>query len=275
MKSGRKPILAAMIALEPLPGSPLYQGDPDAIVSKALEDLATYKAAGVDAIVIENSLDLPFIKPPLDPRALELVEHVARKVRAAFNGQVGLQLLEAANLEALEIAHRAKLDFIRVEGYVFAHVGGAGIIEGCAGQLHRRRKELGCEQVKLIADIKKKHCAHALTGDLTIADVARQAEFFLADGIIVTGSRTGQEPQIEDLDAVRAAVQLPVWIGSGMTPSNIRCYTPKADAFIVGSTFREGGDYRKHLDPARLDSFMVEWQKSLSAISQEQHQEPS
>ena len=39
-------------------------------------------------------------------------------------------MLEAANETALEIAHVADLDFIRVEGYVFAHIGGAGIIEG-------------------------------------------------------------------------------------------------------------------------------------------------
>lgn len=264
MKPADRPVLAAMIALEPLPGAPLYKNDPDAIVRKAMEDLAAYKMAGVDAVVIENSLDLPFIKPPLDPLALELVERVAREVRQAFDGEVGLQLLEAANEAALEIAGRTGLDFIRVEGYVFAHVGGAGIIEGCAGRLHRRRKELGCERIKLIADIKKKHCSHALTGDLTIADVARQAEFFLADGLIVTGFRTGEKPMIEDLDSVRAAVQLPVWIGSGMSPENINEYISRADGFIVGSTFRENGDYRKHLDPARLDAFMREWRNGIN-----------
>ena len=46
-------------------------------------------------------------------------------------------MLEAANEAALEIAHAADLDFLRVEGYVFAHVGGAGLIEGCAGKLLR------------------------------------------------------------------------------------------------------------------------------------------
>src|SRR2546429_442220 len=154
--------LGAMIALLPLPGSPRYGGDDERIVAQALSDLRHYMQAGADAIILENSHDLPYIKPPLPLRAVELVKRIAREVRARFKGPIGIQMLEAANETALEIAHEADLDFIRVEGYVFAHVGGAGIIEGCAGKLLRRRKEWGCGHIKVFADIKKKHCSHAL-----------------------------------------------------------------------------------------------------------------
>ena len=134
--------LAAMIAVRPLPGSPGYRGDDDTIVTAALSDLQQYAEAGVDAIVLENSHDLPYIKPPLPEAAVELMKRLAREVRQRFAGPVGIQMLEAANETALEIAHEADLDFLRVEGYVFAHVGGAGIIEGCAGKLLRKRQEL-------------------------------------------------------------------------------------------------------------------------------------
>src|SRR3954469_5477965 len=174
-----KKFLAAMIAVEPLPGSPGYGDDDDAILATALSDLKTYVEARVDALVLENSHDLPYIKPPLPAAAVDLMTRLAREVRKRFAGPVGIQMLEAANETALEIAHVADLDFIRVEGYVFAHVGGAGIIEGCAGKLLRKRKELGCEHIKIFADIKKKHCSHALTGDLGIADEIKQAQFFL------------------------------------------------------------------------------------------------
>ena len=50
-------------------------------------------------------------------------------------------MLEAANDTALEIAHETDLDFLGVEAYVFAHVGGAALIEGCAGRILRRRRE--------------------------------------------------------------------------------------------------------------------------------------
>jgi len=41
--------------------------------------------------------------------------------------------------------------------------------------------------VRVFADVKKKHAAHAVTADVSLVETARAAEFFLADGIVVTG----------------------------------------------------------------------------------------
>ena len=248
--------LAAMIAVQPLPGSPRYGGDQKEILNSALSDLRHYLNAGVDAIMLENSHDLPYIKPPLPEAAVLLMKLLAREVRKNFPGPIGIQMLEAANETALEIAHSADLDFLRVEGYVFAHVGGAGLIEGCAGRLLRKRKEIGADHIQVFADVKKKHCSHALTGDLDITDEIKQAEFFLVDGVIVTGARTTEPPSATELRRVKKAAHVPVIIGSGMTPPNIATYYRLADGFIVGSTFREGGKFLGALDPKRLDAFM-------------------
>jgi len=251
-----KKFLAAMIAVQPLPGAPLYRDDDEQIVSQVLLDLQAYIDAGVDAVVLENSHDLPYVKPSLDGRSVELMKRIAREVRTRFAGPIGIQMLEAANDTALEIGAEADLDFLRVEGYVFAHVGGAGIIESCAGKLLRRRKELGCEQIKIFGDVKKKHCSHALTADLDILDEIKQAEFFLVDGVIVTGARTAEPPSLAELRRVKKHAQVPVVIGSGMTPQNIRSYYKFADGFIVGSTFREKGNFLGALDRKRLNIFM-------------------
>jgi membrane complex biogenesis BtpA family protein len=248
--------LAAMIAVLPLPGAPRYEENDDEVMGQALSDLRHYINAGVDAIVLENSHDLPYVKGPLNPGAYDLLSKVAREVRQRFSKPVGLQVLEADNETALRIACDADLDFLRVEGYVFAHVGGAGVIEGCAGGLLRKRKELGCEHIKILGDVKKKHCAHALTGDLDITDEIKQAEFFLVDGVIVTGARTTEPPALAELRRARKAAHVPVVIGSGMTTENVRNYYRVADGFIVGSTFRENGDYLGKLDPKRLERFV-------------------
>jgi len=245
-----------MIAVLPLPGSPGYGGSDKRILAQALSDLQHYVDARADAIVLENSHDLPYIKPPLPHRAVEVMKDVARGVRERFPGPIGIQMLEAANETALEIACEADLDFLRVEGYVFAHLGGAGLIEGCAGKILRQRKKLGCEHIKVFGDVKKKHCSHALTGDLDILDEIKQAEFFLVDGVIVTGARTTEPPSIAELRRVKKQAQVPVIIGSGMTPQSIRSYFPLADGFIVGSTFREEGKFLGMLDPKRLEIFM-------------------
>jgi uncharacterized protein len=122
--------------------------------------------------------------------------------------------------------------------------------------LHRLRRELQCEHIRIFGDVRKKHCAHGLTGDLDIVDEVRQAEFFLVDGVIVTGPRTGAQPVPKDLARVKDCASVPVWIGSGMTPENLGTYFPLADGFIVGSTFRRQGLYLEKLAPDRLKHFM-------------------
>jgi uncharacterized protein len=250
-----------MIAVRPLPGAPLYDGDDRIIVSQALSDLVGYVAAGADVIVLENSHDLPYIQAPLPTAAIKVMKQVAREIRKRFAGPIGIQMLEAANETALEIALEADLDFLRVEGYVFAHVGGAGIIEGCAGKLLRKRKTLGCGHIKIFGDVKKKHCSHALTGDLDITDEIKQAEFFLVDGVIVTGARTAEPPSVAELRKVKKNARVPVLIGSGLTAENIKAYFPWADGFIVGSTFREDGKFLGQLDLKRLNEFMRVFQR--------------
>lgn len=248
--------LIAMIALRALPGAPLYDGDDQRIVDSALSDLDHYKRAGVDAVLLENDFDLPYAKGPMPAEAVEVATAVCKAVRKEWPHPMGLQFLEAANEDALNVAHAAGLDFIRVEGFVYAHVGGAGIIDACAGPLLRQRARLGCEHIRVFPDINKKHCSHALTADLDISLEARQAELFMADGLVVTGRFTGESADTDDLRAVRNASSLPILIGSGMTAENVDELVPMADAFIVGSTFREGGEYLGKLCPDRLARFV-------------------
>jgi membrane complex biogenesis BtpA family protein len=258
--------LAAMIAVLPLPGSPLYDRDDQRVIDQALSDLEVYKEAGVDSILLENDHDLPYIQPPLDERGVALMTRIAREARKRFEGPLGLQMLEAANITSLEIAAEADLDYIRAEAYVFAHVGGSGIINGSAGKILRRRKELNAEYIKVFADVKKKHGSHSLTIDLDIKDEIAQAEFFLVDGVIVTGQSTGIHPEKADLIKAKGATKLPVLIGSGMTSENIKEYLPLADGFIVGSCFRKDGKFLEKLEPERLHTFMKAFASAKNGI---------
>jgi uncharacterized protein len=248
--------LSAMIAVLPLPGSPLYDGDDQRVMGQALADLEVYQNAGVDSILFENDHDLPYIQSPLDKKGIALMTRIVKAARARFEGPIGIQMLEAANITSLEIAAEADLDFIRAEAYVFAHVGGSGLINGSAGKILRRRRELNAEQIKIFADVKKKHGSHSLTIDLDIQDEIRQAEFFLVDGVIVTSKFTGINPAPTDLVKAKEVTTLPVLIGSGMTAENIPEYLPLADGFIVGSYFRKEGKFLEKLEPARFDRFM-------------------
>lgn len=73
-------------------------------------------------------------------------------------------------------------------------------MDSCAGTLLRYRKSIGAENIQIYCDIKKKHSAHAITSDVSLEETAHAAEFFLADGLIVTGSATGDPAKPSDVD---------------------------------------------------------------------------
>jgi predicted TIM-barrel enzyme len=117
--------------------------------------------------------------------------------------------------------------------------------------------------------VKKKHCSHALTGDLDILDEVKQAEFFLADGVIVTGARTTEPPELGELRRVKKAAHSTVLIGSGLSPQNIVTYFRYADGFIVGSTFRKNGRFLEQLERNRLEQFIRAFQAAKAKDNQE------
>jgi hypothetical protein len=165
-------------------------------------------------------------------------------VRRAVDLPLGVQVLAAANHDALAIAHAAHARFIRVEGFIFSSVADEGLLERAdAGPLLRYRKQIGAERVRILVDIKKKHSSHALTSDLDVSEMARAAEFFGADGVIITGIATGQAIRIDDLGTARIATQLPLLVGSGVTPDSVADLYAYADALIVGSWYKEDGHW--------------------------------
>jgi membrane complex biogenesis BtpA family protein len=120
-----------------------------------------------------------------------------------------------------------------------------------AGELLRYRRAIGAQDVRVLADIKKKHASHVLTADVDIAETAEAAAFFGADGVIVTGTATGQPVDIGELEFVRSATRLPVLVGSGVTPESVPELLEYADGVIVGSWYKRGGVWSNGPDGAR------------------------
>jgi len=89
----------------------------------------------------------------------------------------------------------------------------------------------------------------------TLAETARAAEFFLADGVIVTGNATGAPATRSDVSEAVNATKLPVLVGSGITPTNIDHYA-HAHGFIVGSSLKAGGVWSNPLEPDALRAMM-------------------
>lgn len=81
------------------------------------------------------------------------------------------------------------------------------------------------------------------------------AEFFLSDGIIITGSATGKPASPGDVDDALRSVGIPVLVGSGICTDNFERYM-HAHALIVGSYFKEAGRWQDALSLSRIKQFM-------------------
>lgn len=245
--------LIGMIHLRALPGTPRGKLPIDQIVKLAAAEARLLADAGFDALLIENMHDAPYVIGPHDPVIVSAMTTAALAVRdAAPQLPLGIQVLARGEREALAIALATGASFIRCENFVFSHVADEGLMgDAAAGSLLRYRRSIGAEGIAVYADIQKKHAAHAITADVPIAEHAHAAEFFGADGLIVTGIATGRAASTDDLRAVKAATALPVLVGSGVTAATVRDVLKLADAAVVGSAIKRGGQWQNGVDPKR------------------------
>ncbi|HYC32975.1 MAG TPA: BtpA/SgcQ family protein [Gemmatimonadales bacterium] len=250
---GASRALVGMLHVGALPGTPAARHGVDRLIEHALTEARVYRDAGFTALALENMHDRPYLKGRVGPEITAAMTALAREVKRETGLVVGIQVLAAANREALAVALASGADFVRVEGFVFAHVADEGVIESCAGELLRYRRAIGADRVLVFADIKKKHSAHAITGDVSLAGTAKAAELFLADGVIVTGSASGEEASPDEVRDAARAVGLPVLVGSGVSVRNFARYAD-AHGFIVGSSLKQGGLWSNPLDRAAVDA---------------------
>ena len=256
MFSSRKPVIA-MVHVGALPGTPASRASVRELEAQAVAECLIHRDAGVHGIAIENMHDVPYLRGAVGPEITAAMAVIARAVKEACELPCGIQILAGANHEALAAAHAAGLDFVRVEGFAFAHVADEGLIESSAASLLRYRRQIGADRVQLWADVKKKHASHAITADVGIGDTAAAVEFMRADAVIVTGAATGERPDDRHIADVRARCALPIFLGSGITEQNLDRYYPAADGFIVGSSLKAHGRWSEAADRDRVERFMA------------------
>jgi len=261
-----KKTLIGMVHVRALPGTPKSRHSVKELGAACVSEARALQKAGFDALLLENMHDAPYIPGPHGPEIAAAMTAVAVSVREAVGAMpIGIQILARGEREALAVALAADCEFIRCENFVYSHVADEGLmVEASAGPLLRYRRNIGAEHVRIICDLKKKHASHAITSDISLADVIHGAEFFGADGVIITGAATGQPASISDVAAARKATALPVWIGSGVSPEQMEQLAPYADAIIVGSYLKREGHWTQPLDLARCDEIAAAFKKAIS-----------
>ena len=95
-----KPIIA-MIHVGALPGSPASTRALRAIEAQAVKEAKLYLDAGVDGLMLENMHDTPYLRGRVGPEIVAAMAVIARAVKDATRLPCGVQILAAANQEAL------------------------------------------------------------------------------------------------------------------------------------------------------------------------------
>lgn len=231
--------IVGMLHLRPLPGAPSHTGMAD-VITAARRDAEALAEGGVDAVMVENYGDVPFLPGPVPPETIAAMTRVVVEVRRTVDLPIGINVLRNDALAALGIAVATGGCFIRVNVHTGAMLTDQGWIAGLAHATLRARSALGAD-VAILADVLVKH-AVAPAG-LGIGEAAQDTwQRGLADGLIVSGAATGAAVDPGRLAAARAAVPAaPLFIGSGLTEQNAGELFALADGAIVGSAFRTGG----------------------------------
>ncbi|HET6863408.1 MAG TPA: BtpA/SgcQ family protein [Pyrinomonadaceae bacterium] len=250
-----KPVIG-VIHVGALPGTPRSSSKVSQLVDAARIEANIYRDAGIDGLIIENMHDVPYLRGEVGPEVVAAMTAIGSEVKSASGLPVGIQILAGANIEAMAVAHAAGLDFIRAEGYAYAHIADEGFIQASAAKLLRYRRLIGAENVQVWTDIKKKHSAHAITADVSLGETAETVEFMGADAVIVTGNATGRPPNSEDVKEAKANCGLPVLLGSGISEENISHFYEDADGFIIGTSFKVDGLWSNTVDSSRVESFL-------------------
>lgn len=250
-----KPIIG-MVHLPPLPGSPGYTGKPlEEVVNFALSEAQLLAEGGVDAIIVENFHDYPYLVGRVAVPTLIAIAVVAHQVKQAVRIPVGINLLFNDAENELYLAWCLGLDFIRVEGFVDLLISDMGVLPPIAPKLMRLRQTLGAERVAILADVQGKH-TQPLPGRDILASAHDAITRGRADAVIITGVQTGQMAPLELVRRVKASLDAPVLVGSGITPESLPEVLAIADGAIVGTFFKYNGVVHNPIDPKRVQALM-------------------
>jgi membrane complex biogenesis BtpA family protein len=243
--------IVGMVHLDALPGAPEFDGDRTAITEAMRRDAQRLAAGGVDALMVENFGDAPFYADDVPQHTVASMAALVADLRRTVDLPIGVNVLRNDAAAAVSIAAATDASFVRVNVHTGTRVTDQGIVSGRAAETVRLRERLDAD-VDILADIDVKHSAPIAERPLaeTLADLIERGH---ADGIIASGAGTGRETDRDHLEAVVAArdnlgVDVPVFVGSGVTRETVAETLSLADGVIVGSALKHGGEATAPVD---------------------------
>jgi len=251
--------LIGMVHLPALPGAPRYDGDRKKLRGEALTDALALTEAGFDGLLVENYGDEPYYPDDVPKHVVAELTATVRELGIAIEHPFGVNILRNDAAAALSVAAATGGSFVRVNVHTGVRDTGQGRLEGRAHETLRLRERLDAD-VALFADVAVKHSVSA--DERGVDGIAKETlNRGMADGLIVSGPETGQPPSEQQIQAALdgrddADRDVPILIGSGVTPENAVELLAVADGAIVGTTLKYDGETANRIDPERAQALV-------------------
>ncbi len=247
-------LVIGMVHLLPLPGSEDYRGGGlGPILERARREACTLAAGGIDAIMLQNTGDLPPARDG-EPETIAAMSVIGAALRREVACPLGVNVLANGAVAALAIAQAIEASFVRIKVYVGAVVTTEGLLMGAAKEALTFRRRIGAERIAIMADVYDR--TSAPVGDMPIAVAADLAlRHGHADAAIVTGYSV--EDSLARIGDIKAAIPGAVVLaGGGTTAENVGRFLACCDGVVVGSSIKDTGQFVGTVDPERLAAYM-------------------
>lgn len=236
-----KPIIG-MVHLKPLPGTPDFAGDFEAVVARAVEDAQALEAGGVDGVLVQNRWDRAIPKHHAGAETVVAMTRITQAVREAVNVEVGVHVLRNDVVASLAIATLCGGSFVRVAALTGASWTSQGIVEPNTREILHERRRIGADHVTMLADIWSMHYRPVVP--VAPGQLAADARAAGAAGVVIAVPDADEARNM--IAGIRSVVgRFPIVLGGHTTEENVAGLLEVADGAIVGGAFEDPAQDRR------------------------------
>ena len=249
----KQPVIG-MIHLRPLPGSAEYDNcGIGPVLERAMDDGRLLEEGGVDAILIQNTGDIP-ATGDIGPETIAHMAAIGTLLRRELKTPFGVNILANGAESALAVAQAIDAAFIRIKVYVGAVVGIGGVIQGAAQRVQNFIHKIGAQNIEIAADVYDRTSRPLV--DMPIEEAAHYASFHGgAHALVITGASV--DDSLDRIKRVKSTVvDKPIYIGGGTTKDNVAQFLSICDGVIVGNAVKIGPEFQGQVNRDRLKEYM-------------------
>ncbi|MCJ7623821.1 MAG: BtpA/SgcQ family protein [Anaerolineaceae bacterium] len=252
MSKPNKPIIG-MVHLAGLPGSVHFDQPFSEVSLRAVEDARILVEAGFDAILFQNTGDVPASEEG-DEATVAFMTAVGMMIKDVCPIPVGVNVLMNGSKAAFAIAGAINAAFVRIKINTGAVVTSTGIVQGMPHEVLAFRKRINAGNILIFGDVHDRTSAPIGEFPLHIqADLAIRHGG--VDALVISGYDVADTQA--RLKMLREHFPESYLItGGGANTENLAEFIDLSDAIIVGSNVKTGGGFLDPVDPVKAKNLM-------------------